>query len=54
MTPDRERRSGKNPGVLRVLVVAVADGGDHVSDLGVLRDQEALLAAGVEKHGPGG
>jgi hypothetical protein len=44
MTPTRERRSAHDPGVvLRDLAVAVADGGDHVSDLGVLRGQEALF-----------
>jgi len=42
----RERRSAHDPGVvLRDLVVAIADGGDCVTDLGVLRDQEALLGA---------
>jgi Transposase DDE domain group 1 len=29
--------------VLRDLAVAIADGGDHVTDLGVLRGQEALF-----------
>jgi Transposase DDE domain group 1 len=44
MTPTRERRSAHDPGVvLRDLAVAVADGGDHVSDLGVLRGQQALF-----------
>jgi hypothetical protein len=44
MAPTRERRSVHDPGVvLRDLAVAVADGGDHLSDLGVLRGQEALF-----------
>lgn len=44
MAPTRERRSAHDPGVvLRDLAVAVADGGDHVSDLGVLRGQGALF-----------
>ncbi|MHB1865515.1 MAG: IS1380 family transposase [Candidatus Saccharimonadales bacterium] len=44
MVPSRERRSAHNPGVvLRDLAVAIADGGEHVSDLGVLRGQEALF-----------
>ncbi|MGV1050475.1 MAG: IS1380 family transposase [Solirubrobacterales bacterium] len=44
MAPSRERRSAHDPGVvLRDLAVAIADGGDHVSDLGVLRGQEALF-----------
>jgi len=46
MAPTRGRRSAHDPGVvLRDLAVAVADGGDHVSDLGVLRGQEALFGA---------
>lgn len=46
MAPTRERRSAHDPGVvLRDLAVAVADGGDHVSDLGVLRGQQALFGA---------
>jgi hypothetical protein len=46
MAPTRERRSAHDPGVvLRDLVVSVADGGDHVSDLGVLRGQDALFGA---------
>jgi Transposase DDE domain group 1 len=46
MAPTRERRCAHDPGVvLRDLAVAVADGGDHVSDLGVLRGQEALFGA---------
>lgn len=44
MAPTRERRSAHDPGVvLRDLIVAIADGGDCVADLGVLRDQEALF-----------
>lgn len=46
MAPTRERRSAHDPGVvLRDLAVAIADGGDHVSDLGVLRGQQALFGA---------
>lgn len=46
MAPTRERRSAHDPGVvLRDLIVAIADGGDCVTDLGVLRDQEALFGA---------
>jgi hypothetical protein len=46
MAGTRERRSAHDPGVvLRDLAVAIADGGDHVSDLGVLRGQEALFGA---------
>jgi len=46
MAPTRERRSAHDPGVvLRDLAVTIADGGDHVSDLGVLRGQEALFGA---------
>ncbi len=44
--PTRERRSAHDPGVvLRDLIVAIADGGDCVTDLGVLRDQGALFGA---------
>ncbi len=44
MAATRERQSAHDPGVvLRDLAVAVADGGDHVSDLGVLRGQAALF-----------
>jgi Transposase DDE domain group 1 len=44
MAPSRERRSAHDPGVvLRDLAVAIADGGDHLSDLGVLRGQEPLF-----------
>jgi hypothetical protein len=46
MASSRERRSAHDPGVvLRDLAVAIADGGDHVSDLGVLRGQEELFGA---------
>ena len=46
MASTRERRSAHDPGVVvRDLAVAIADGGDHVSDLGVLRGQEALFGA---------
>lgn len=46
MAPTRERRSAHDPGaVLRDLIVAIADGGDCVTDLGVLRDQGALFGA---------
>ena len=46
MAPTRERRSVHDPGVvLRDLIVAIADGGDCVTDLGVLRDQEPLFGA---------
>jgi hypothetical protein len=46
MASTRERRSTHDPGVvLRDLAVAIADGGDHVSDLGVLRGQRALFGA---------
>jgi hypothetical protein len=44
MMPTRKRRSAHDPGVvLRDLAVAVADGGDCLTDLGVLRGQEALF-----------
>src|SRR6187200_1233999 len=46
MAPTRERRSAHDPGVvLRDLAIAIADGGEHVTDLGVLRGQEALFGA---------
>lgn len=46
MAPTRERRSAHDPGVvLRDLAVAIADGDEHVTDLGVLRGQEALFGA---------
>jgi hypothetical protein len=44
MAPTRERRSVHDPGVVvRDLAVSVADGGNCVTDLGVLRGQEALF-----------
>jgi hypothetical protein len=44
MAPTRERRSAHDPGVVvRDLAVSVADGGDCVTDLGVLRGQEELF-----------
>ncbi len=44
MTGSRKRRSKHDPGaVLRDLVVMIADGGDCVSDLAVLRDQPDLF-----------
>ena len=40
----RQRRSGHDPGrVLRDLAVMLADGGDCLSDMGALRDQDALF-----------
>jgi hypothetical protein len=46
MAPTRERRSAHDPGVvLRDLAVSIADGGDCLTDLGVLRGQEALFGA---------
>lgn len=46
MAPTRERRSAHDPGVvLRDLIVSIADGGDCVTDLGVLRDQGVLFGA---------
>jgi hypothetical protein len=44
MAPTRERRSAHDPGVVvRDLAVSIADGGDCVSDLGVLAGQEVLF-----------
>jgi hypothetical protein len=44
MTGTRERRSAHDPGaVLRDLIVMAADGGDCLSDLGTLRDQDHLF-----------
>lgn len=44
MSPTRERSSAHDPGVvLRDLAVAIADGGECVTDLGTLRGQEALF-----------
>lgn len=46
MAPTRQRASAHDPGVvLRDLVVMLADGGDCLSDLGALRDQEDLFGA---------
>jgi Transposase DDE domain group 1 len=46
MGQTRVRRSAHDPGVvLRDLAVSIADGGDCVSDLGVLAGQEALFGA---------
>lgn len=44
MADTRERRSAHEPGgVLRDVAVMLADGGDCLSDLGALRDQEGLF-----------
>lgn len=44
MAPTRQRRSAHDLGVvLRDLAVSIADGGDCVCDLGVLRGQQALF-----------
>jgi DDE family transposase len=44
LVPTRERRSAHDPGeVVRDLCVMLADGGDCLSDLGALRDQEDLF-----------
>ena len=44
MASTRSRRSAHDPGrVLRDLAVSIADGGDCVSDLGVIAGQEALF-----------
>jgi hypothetical protein len=46
MAPTRERRSAHDPGVvLRDLIVMAADGGNCLSDLSALRDQEELFGA---------
>jgi hypothetical protein len=46
MSPTRERRSAHDPGVVvRDIAVSVADGGDCLTDLGVLRGQEGLFGA---------
>lgn len=40
----KQRRRGHDPGwVIRDLAVTLADGGECVSDLGAVRDQEALF-----------
>ena len=55
MAPTRERRSAHDPGVvLRDLIVSIADGGDCVTDLGVLRDQESLFGAVASERPPTG
>ncbi|MCA1701114.1 MAG: IS1380 family transposase, partial [Actinobacteria bacterium] len=42
----KQRRSGHDPGrVVRDLAVMLADGGDCLADLGVVRDQDALFGA---------
>jgi Transposase DDE domain group 1 len=42
----KQRRRGHDPGrVIRDLAVMLADGGECISDLGVVRDQEALFGA---------
>jgi hypothetical protein len=42
----KQRRRGHDPGrVIRDLAVMLADGGECVSDLGAIRDQEALFGA---------
>ena len=44
MAPYRQRRSAHDPGVvLRDLMVSIADGGDCLADLGVLREQADLF-----------
>jgi len=44
MAPTRQRRSAHDPGeVLRDLAVTLADGGDCLADLAVLRDQPDLF-----------
>jgi hypothetical protein len=44
MAPSRQRRSAHDPGeVLRDLAVVLADGGDRLAHLGVLRDQPDLF-----------
>jgi len=46
MAPTRRRRSAHDPGqILRDLAVSIADGGDCVSDLGVIAGQEQLFGA---------
>ena len=42
----KQRRRGHDPGrVIRDLAVMLADGGECVSDLGAVRDQQALFGA---------
>lgn len=46
MRPTRQRRSAHDPGViLRDLAVTIADGGDCITDLAMLRGQEALFGS---------
>ena len=46
LAPTRERRCAHDPDrVLRDLCVSIADGGECVCGLGVLRDQEVLFGA---------
>jgi hypothetical protein len=46
LSPMRERRSGHDPGrVVRDLAVMLADGGEALADLGVLREQAPLFGA---------
>ena len=50
LAPTRERRCAHDPGeVVRDLCVMLADGGDCLSDLGALRDQEDLFGS-VASH----
>jgi hypothetical protein len=47
----KQRRRGHDPGrVIRDLAVMLADGGECVSDLGAVREQDALF--GRARHGP--
>jgi hypothetical protein len=52
----RRRRGHERGRVIRDLAVMLADGGECISDLGAVRDQQALFGAGrVRLHGvPGG
>ena len=46
LAPMKQRRRGHDPGrVIRDLAVMLADGGECVSDLGAVREQEALFGA---------
>jgi len=46
LAPMRERRGAHNPGrVVRDLAVMLASGGEHLSDLAAVRDQEPLFGA---------
>ena len=43
----KQRRRGHDPGrVIRDLAVMLADGGECVSDMGAVRDQQALFGPG--------